>query len=814
MSMPTLQMGQPVGSPGGFKTQGEYDSAWASLRKTNQELYGPNAPWRTQQPQQPSQQPQAQPARPAAPAGGNFSAYSPGQAQSQQNPYATSTTYGQPASNTPPAPSQPSGGGQPYQAYSPANQQAPSQAGFNYTSWLQAGRPESGQEAWAAAGSPKGRPPAPSQPVQAPVFQQQMPSFQFTGGTDWMGNQYTDPNAMMAQTGAMAQALNQQRQGMMDQGQFGSLNPQMAYNQGMGMLQQGWQNPFAQQPQAPYGISSVTGEPRITDPRAPQAPPSWAISQPAQDPGNNIRDLIQGPQKGKPDPTPRLPAGMYEPERIATDRGPDWDTVYYNPSTGETYRSYKNTVRPEEGSGWVNQGRERGSQGGQAQPRPLNELSTYPGQAQPALDLPGVSPQAWQNDPSQPLPAGYEWRRASVGTKSEGWLPYPTASASTPRPGQAQPALDPYGSSTPYTPVSRPSNRPPPGAQVAQDPYDSSTPYRINDYDPNRSDYGINETMYRPWWDKYGVARDPRNGERDSDLDGVVDQSPPGGPAPVRPTNRPPPTAEELRQQQTEIKQKEAVNDLYRRAKLQPGASTDELLLGLINNTPGGTLVRPEALAGLPADVRGAVSQYQDLAGLAQSLSRPTTQAAWQRQQDVNAAVTQLKGRITERAQASQALQRDYGMSPADAAAWVNREMPMPDQAATMQGLQQKQGVYEEQERAAARAKLEKEWAATPKGPSATDQWNRIKATTNTQTKPLSPAHQRVYQAMMDEQWKARGRDDTWTASGSPIANWGRARNAAMQATATKTPPKAALPKAMAGMKWARQPDGSYRPAG
>ncbi len=317
-------------------------------------------------------------------------------------------------------------------------------------------------------------------------------------------------------------------------------------------------------------------------------------------------------------------------------------------------------------------------------------------------------------------------------------------------------------------------------ARPAQDPYGSSTPYRINDYDPMRSDYGINERMYRPWTDKYGVARDPRNGERDSDLDGVVDQSPPGGPAPVRPTNRPPPTAEEFRQQQAEIKQKQAVNDLYRRANLQPGASTDELMLGLINNSRGGTLVRPEEMAGLPEDIRGAVSQYQDLAAMAQGLDRSTAPGAQQRRQDIGAAMEQMKSRMTERAQTSQTLQRDYGMSPAEATAWVNREMPMPDQAATTRGLQQKQNAYQEQARTASldrRAKQEME-AAKPKAPSATDQWNRIRATTNTQTKPLSPAHQRVYQAMVDEQRKARGMGDTWEASGSPIANWGRARNA------------------------------------
>jgi hypothetical protein len=437
-----------------------------------------------------------------------------------------------------------------------------------------------------------------------------MPSFQFAGGTDWMGNQYTDPNAMMAQTGAMALALNQQRQGMMGQGQFGSLNPQMAYNQGMEMLQQGWQNPFAQQP---------------------------------QDPGGNIRDLIQRPQ-----PHGRYGLGLAEGAIVPRDMlDADSDGVvdYYQSGPGMP------DVRMAGGKPEVPDAR-----GG----------FTYPGQAQPAQDP---------------------------------WADVPDARGGFTYPGQAQPAQDPYGSSTPYMPVARPSNRPP--------------------------------------------------------------------------------TAEQFRQQQTEIKQKEAVNDLYRRANLQPGASTDELMLGLINNSQGGTLVRPEALAGLPADIRGAVSQYQDLAGMAQGLDRSTAPGAQQRRQDIGAAMEQMKSRMTERAQASQALQRDYGMSPADATAWVNREMPMQDQAATMRGLEQKQAAYLDQARSASldrRAKQEME-AAKPKAPSATDQWNQIRATTNTQTKPLSPAHQRVYDAMVAEQWKSRGRDDSWTATGSPIANLARARN-------------------------------------
>ena len=60
-----------------------------------------------------------------------------------------------------------------------------------------------------------------------------------------MGNQFSDTGALTAQQGAMAQALNQQRAQGIGQGQFGPLNPQMAYQQGAEMVQGGWQNPFA-----------------------------------------------------------------------------------------------------------------------------------------------------------------------------------------------------------------------------------------------------------------------------------------------------------------------------------------------------------------------------------------------------------------------------------------------------------------------------------------------------------------------------------------------------------------------------------------
>lgn len=143
----------------------------------------------------PSQQPQ-----------GNYSAY--GQAQPQQQSFGT--------------PYNPQQGGN-FSAYRPQQQQPTSTAQM----------PQ-----WAS---------------QLPMGGQNMgiPAFQFSA-TDFMGNQYSNPAAFSTQQGAMTQALNQQRSAqinnMYTQGTpLSSLNPQMAYNQGMQMLQGGWQNPFADQ---------------------------------------------------------------------------------------------------------------------------------------------------------------------------------------------------------------------------------------------------------------------------------------------------------------------------------------------------------------------------------------------------------------------------------------------------------------------------------------------------------------------------------------------------------------------------------------
>lgn len=134
---------------------------------------------------------------PSSQSGGDFSAYTPGRAQSQQSPYAAASPYGQQGQMM-----QLTGG--------PATDPRWSHNGGQW----QSGQP-------------------------------QMPAFQFSGGSDWTGNQFTNPSAMLAQQGAMAQALNQQRSQQVAQGNFAPLSPQLAYQQGAQMIQDGWQNPFA-----------------------------------------------------------------------------------------------------------------------------------------------------------------------------------------------------------------------------------------------------------------------------------------------------------------------------------------------------------------------------------------------------------------------------------------------------------------------------------------------------------------------------------------------------------------------------------------
>lgn len=188
----------------------------------------------TRGPEQLAWQQQNRP-EPAPKPAGNFSSYRPGQAQSQQSPYADATSYkpqNQPANQW-------NQGG--------TNQQQTRQ--MDLSQYMSAGNPLGrGQQTQAA-------PPMAGQP-QPPQFDQFLPfggqnagipPFQFRA-TDFMGNQFSDPGAFTAQQGAMAQALNQQRAQGIGQGQFGSLNPQLAYQQGAEMLQGGWRNQFATPP--------------------------------------------------------------------------------------------------------------------------------------------------------------------------------------------------------------------------------------------------------------------------------------------------------------------------------------------------------------------------------------------------------------------------------------------------------------------------------------------------------------------------------------------------------------------------------------
>ena len=162
---------------------------------------------------------QMQPPRPGAAQPLDLSGYQPGMAQAQQAP-SQGTAYN------------PSGGISGWPLGSPFNP-APGQ------------QPTRGEQY-----RPTSTGQIPNWANQLPFGGQAngIPPFQFVG-TDFMGGQYSDPSSMSAQQGAMAMALLQQRQGQIQRGQgLSTLDPQLAYRQGLEMLQNGWQNPFAEQP--------------------------------------------------------------------------------------------------------------------------------------------------------------------------------------------------------------------------------------------------------------------------------------------------------------------------------------------------------------------------------------------------------------------------------------------------------------------------------------------------------------------------------------------------------------------------------------
>jgi hypothetical protein len=98
MSSPGWQMSQKVGSPDGFKTNAEYDAAWAGLHKINEELYGEKniyggrGPKANRLPDAP-QQPQPNTPSPTGKAP-DMSVYTPGKAQPTQT-QDQGTPYGQ-----------------------------------------------------------------------------------------------------------------------------------------------------------------------------------------------------------------------------------------------------------------------------------------------------------------------------------------------------------------------------------------------------------------------------------------------------------------------------------------------------------------------------------------------------------------------------------------------------------------------------------------------------------------------------------------------------------------------------------------------
>jgi len=164
----------------------------------------------------------------------------------------------------------------------------------------------------------------------------------------------------------------------------------------------------------------------------------------------------------------------------------------------------------------------------------------------------------------------------------------------------------------------------------------------------------------------------------------------------AQPPNRSPPTADQFRQGQQQRQQQQFMDNLHRQANVQAGATQDELMLGLVNSSRGGATVRREDMNMLPESMRDAMSLYSDLAGKLQGSGTDPFR------EDYAAALQQLTGRLSERVQASQSLQSEYGMSPEDAAAWVDREMPLPTSAEVWRRIQAKGAERKAQERAAA----------------------------------------------------------------------------------------------------------------
>lgn len=133
----------------------------------------------------------------------------------------------------------------------PQQQGTPYGQQFNYADWLQQGRPESGQAAWQQAGSPKSRPQGGNYQAWSP---QNIQPFTQTLNTPFG---QMNPGQYYQQRDAFIQSANNQMgqymPGQQMHGQAPQFNVGQMWGQAGDMVQQGWQNPFAQwqQPAAP-----------------------------------------------------------------------------------------------------------------------------------------------------------------------------------------------------------------------------------------------------------------------------------------------------------------------------------------------------------------------------------------------------------------------------------------------------------------------------------------------------------------------------------------------------------------------------------
>lgn len=207
------------------------------------------------------------------------------------------------------------------QSRPPQQQGTPYGQSFNYTEWLQQGRPESQSQAWQQAGSPKSRPTGMQSYAQQGGYQAyapQQPAFTQTLQTPYG---QMNPNQYYQQRDAFIQTANDQMGQYMANAGTGQspgappqFNPQQMWGQAGQMVEQGWQNPYAQQSaatQQQYGPAGQSGPSYFPDygmfdniQGSPNYRPGMAQPLPPQSQGTPYGD----PGMLMPDPTPAAPA--------------------------------------------------------------------------------------------------------------------------------------------------------------------------------------------------------------------------------------------------------------------------------------------------------------------------------------------------------------------------------------------------------------------------------------------------------------------------------------------------------------------------